>query len=131
MSEPQNGIYQKDISKNQNISFKYLDQIISALKAAGLITNVKGKKSGYILTRKPHEITIYEIYKAFEPDITIVECLSENVYCPTENYCATRDFWEGLNNQIIDYLSNHTLEDLVKKQLSYKSLSKQDSQNKA
>lgn len=131
MSKSQNGIYQKDISKNQNISFKYLDQIISALKAAGLITNVKGKKSGYIITREPHEITIYEIYKAFEPEISIVECLSKNVDCPYENCCACKDFWEGLNTQIIEYLSKHTLDDLVKKQLSYKSHSGQDSQNKA
>jgi Rrf2 family protein len=60
------GVFQKDISKNQDISIKYLDQIIQSLKVAGLIVNVKGKKSGYILTRKPSEITVYDIHRAFK-----------------------------------------------------------------
>ncbi|RPJ74506.1 MAG: Rrf2 family transcriptional regulator, partial [Alphaproteobacteria bacterium] len=71
------GIYQKDIAKNQEISNKYLDQIIAALKAKGLIRNLKGKKSGYILNHEPSSITIYDIYKAFEPEILLLDCLSE------------------------------------------------------
>lgn len=123
LSKSQDGVYQKDISKNQKISFKYLDQIVSSLKAAELITNVKGKKSGYILTRSPAEITIYDIYRAFEPEISIVECLSETFHCPDENHCASRDFWSGLNTQVIEYLSKYTLEDLVTRQLSYNTQS--------
>ena len=116
-----NGIFQKDISERQKISNKYLDHIIYALKVAGLIANVKGKKSGYILTQKPEEITLYDIYRAFEPDISIVDCLSENIHCPDENLCAPRDFWLGLNTQIIEYLTRYTLKDLVEKQLAYNS----------
>ncbi len=115
------GIFQKEISEKQKISFKYLDQIIASLKAAKLITNVKGKKSGYILTRKAEEITLYDIYRAFEPDISIVDCLSESIHCPDENLCAPRDFWLGLNTQIIEYLTRYTLKDLVEKQLAYNS----------
>lgn len=115
------GIFQKKISEKQKISFKYLDQIIASLKAAKLITNVKGKKSGYILTRKAEEITLYDIYRAFEPDMSIVECLSENIDCPDDNHCAPRDFWLGLNNQIIDYLTRYTLKDLAERQLDYNS----------
>lgn len=113
------GILQKDIAENQNISFKYLDQIISSLKSAGLITNAKGKKSGYILTRAPEKITIYDIYKAFGPEINIVECLSEHIHCPDEQHCASRDFWEGLNSTIISYMEGYTLKELVDRQLNY------------
>jgi Rrf2 family protein len=63
------GILQKDIARNQDISNKYLDQIILGLKVAGLINNIKGHKSGYILTRDAETITIYDIHCAFEPGI--------------------------------------------------------------
>ena len=126
----QNGIYQKEISVNQKISFKYLDQIISALKVAGLITNVKGKKSGYVLTKDAKKITMYDIVKAFEPDINIVDCLSEKIQCKDENHCAPRDFWEGLNNQIIEYFSKYTLKDLKERQKTYNNSTTEDFQTK-
>ena len=119
LHESQKGVLQKDISQNQKISFKYLDQIISSLKVAGLITNLKGKKSGYTLARPASQITIYDIHKAFEPDIAIVDCLSEMIDCASENYCAPRDLWEGLNDKIVDYLKNYTLEYLAEKQREY------------
>ncbi len=119
MHDSGHGVYQKDISKNQKISFKYLDQIIAALKAAQLITNIKGKKSGYALTRPAAQISIYEIHKAFEPEISIVDCLSEMIECEYQNYCAPRELWEGLNEQIIDYLERHNLDELARKQLEY------------
>ncbi|MFW5978890.1 MAG: RrF2 family transcriptional regulator, partial [Bacteroidia bacterium] len=106
-------VFQKEIAKNQQISFKYLDQIISALKAQDLIINVKGKKSGYKITRKPSEIKIYDIYKAFESEICIVECLCDNTICKMEATCPTKRLWEDLNIQIIDYLSKHTLQDII------------------
>lgn len=107
------GIFQKDISKNQEISNRYLDHIIAALKVAGLITSVKGKKSGYMLTRKPSEISIYDIHKAFEPGINIVDCLAANKQCEQELKCASKRIWDELNKLIVDYLENKTLDDLI------------------
>src|SRR5690554_4558994 len=62
------GILQKEIARRQDLSNKYLDQIILGLKLADLIMNVHGKKSGYILARPAEEITLFDIYQAFEPD---------------------------------------------------------------
>lgn len=107
------GVLQKDIAKNQLISNKYLDQIISSLKAAQLIVNLKGKKSGYILTRKPSEITMANIYGAFEGRITIVDCLNDSIKCDFENKCKTKIFWSNLNNTVSNYFNRVTLEDLV------------------
>jgi Rrf2 family protein len=113
MREDHHGVYQKEIAKKQLISFKYLDHIISSLKAAGLIINARGKKSGYILTRKPEEISTYDIIKAFEPGICIVDCVSNVFTCEVEDSCATKFFWEGLNNQMIDYLKNYSLKKII------------------
>lgn len=107
------GIFQKDISEKQKISLKYLDHIIHSLKTAGLIVNIKGKKSGYRLTRPASEISTLNIYNAFEPEIAVVECLSEHINCEMEMFCNTSEFWHGLNELIIDYFTQNTLEDLV------------------
>jgi Rrf2 family protein len=106
------GIYQKDISKNQDISNKYLDHIIHGLKVANLIRR-KGKKGGYILTKKPSEITVYDIYNAFEPNLCVIECLDNNIVCDREKGCEAKGFWSKLNKLIIDYYKSVTLSDLM------------------
>ncbi len=113
-----NGVFQKDISENQGLSLKYLDHIIAELKASDLISNQKGKKSGYILTRPPSEITMYDIHNAFEPGICIIDCLSEHIHCERVEGCSARGFWGNLNQQIIDYFKSVSLEDLVKKEVA-------------
>jgi len=109
------GILQKDISKNQNISDKYLDHIISALKTNGLIVNVSGKKSGYILKKPQNKITIYDIYKSFEPELSIVHCINNPELCEKSDGCYVREFWDELNDLNLKFLKKHTLEGLVKK----------------
>ena len=112
-ADPKKGILQKNISKNQKISNKYLDQIIHSLKDAELIVNVKGKKSGYRLTRPASEITMYQIHTAFEAEIAVIECLSQHVTCEMEKICYTYPFWNGLNKIVEDYFTNATLQDIV------------------
>ncbi len=87
------GMLQKDIAKNQNISLKYLDSIILALKMKGLIINSKGKGSGYRLTRTPENITMLDIYTAFE-QITIIECINNRDFCDRSMHnCKGRNYW--------------------------------------
>lgn len=113
LAETENGVFQKDISERQKISNKYLDNIITSLKTAGLIVNKKGRKSGYRLSRNSSEITILDIYKAFEPGISIVDCIADNYDCELLNICSVREFWLGLNSQINGYFESFTLKDLV------------------
>ncbi len=110
------GVFQKDIAEKQEISLKYLDHIIHDLKTARLIANVKGKKSGYVLTREPAQITIYDIFQAFEPGICIVDCLSDTGNCTRREGCSVRGFYGELNQMIIGYLKGITLQELVQKQ---------------
>ena len=114
LDESENGVFQKDIAERQKISIKYLDNIIATLKISGLIANAKGKKSGYILMRRPEEIKILEVYNAFEPGIIVVDCVAGKQICDLSSKCGVRDFWGGLNNLIINYFESYTLEDLMK-----------------
>jgi Rrf2 family protein len=109
------GILQKKIAENQQLSEKYLDPIISALKAKGLIMNVAGKKSGYILNKPASKITILDVFKAFENGPLLVQCIGKSSVCMRSKKCAAKEFWTGLNDVIIDYLKNTTLETLCKR----------------
>jgi Rrf2 family protein len=112
-SSSTDGILQKDIATDQDISLKYLDSIISSLKVKGLIVNVRGKGSGYRLSRPANEITIYDIYTAFER-IDVVSCISIVNSCPKagEN-CKARNYWSGLKMNITKLLKNETLADII------------------
>lgn len=107
------GILQKDIARNQNISLKYLDSIISSLKLKGLIHNTKGRGSGYALARSSKEITMFDIYTAFEK-IEVVECINNNSYCERSLHdCKARCFWTDFSKDYVQLLRNRTLEDIV------------------
>jgi len=114
MNTNKDGILQKDIAANQKISNKYLDIIIHSLKKAGLIKNVGGKKSGYILTRKPGEISMFDIHVAFESGVHVVECLQPGFKCQQHDICAAKLFWCDLNTTVEKYLKKNTLADLIK-----------------
>lgn len=108
------GILQKDIAKNQNISVKYLDYIISALKLKGLISNTKGRGSGYMLARPADKITMLDIYTAFE-QIVIIECVKNRSFCERATHqCTANNYWKQFHHQIIEILSAKTLEQIIK-----------------
>jgi Rrf2 family protein len=107
------GILQKDIACKQNLSVKYLDHIISALKAAGLINTTKGKKSGYVLSRDPSEISMFDIHNAFEDGICVIDCMALNNNCVKHGKCKTQLFWKGLNQMVLEYFTKYTLADLM------------------
>jgi len=110
------GVLQKEISERQEISFKYLDQIIASLKASGLIANADGRMSGYTITKDPAKISVYDIYKAFEHELYIIDCLEDEGICRRDRLCAVREFWNDLNNLIVEYLKSKKLNELALKQ---------------
>ena len=116
MNAGNSGLLQKDISERQDISIKYLDKIISELKSAELIMNVAGKKSGYILSRDASEITVNDIYRAFEGKLTIIQCLNEKSLCCRNDQCASQEFWIKLNTEIEATLLYTTLKSLSVRQ---------------
>ncbi len=109
------GVYQKDIAVNQEVSVKYLDHIIASLKRAGLIRNAGGKKSGYKLGRPATEISIYDIYRAFGEDLAIIDCLLTAGKCPRKQDCVLKDYWCGLNQVIKASMESMTLDELSRR----------------
>lgn len=108
-----NGILQKDIAKNQHISLKYLDSIISSLKLKGLIANSKGRGSGYILTRDPKDITMLDIYTAFE-QIVVVECINNKSLCERNTHdCKAQNYWTEFSIEFRKLLSKKKLAEIL------------------
>ncbi len=116
LSDTGTGMHQKDIAANQSISYKYLDHIIAQLKAAGLVVPVAGKKSGYRLTRKPEEISVYDVFTAFNSTLALLNCIFDGELCDKHERCAARELWYGLNSVIENYLKEKTIGDLMERQ---------------
>ena len=108
------GVLQKDIAINQEISLKYLDSIISSLKLKGIISHAKGKGSGFKLTRKPEEITVYDVYTAFEP-IVIVDCINDMGFCDRSKNCLSRDYWIEVKKEYKEMLSRKTIAQIIER----------------
>lgn len=104
----------KDIAKRQDISVKYLEQIVNTLCKSGLLKSQRGAMGGYRLTKNASEYTIGEILKATEGSLAPIECLENDInLCPRAMECKTLKFWQGLYKTIEDYLNQTTLEDLI------------------
>lgn len=101
----------KSVSKRQDISERYLEQIFSILKKSGIINSKKGAQGGYFLARKPKDITVGEILNILEGDLKIVSLSEEknDIECFMQ-----KKIWNNINRQIETYFNSITLEELVK-----------------
>ena len=86
-------ISMSDISKNQKIPIKYLEQLIIPLKKAKLITSVRGPKGGHMLSRAPQDINLWEILLRLESKFTFVDCLADETACESVPTCPVRFVW--------------------------------------
>jgi Rrf2 family protein len=104
----------KDISERQQISVKYLEQIVSLLSKAGFLRSSRGAQGGYQLAFRPEEYTAGAILRITEGSLQPVACLDDSVnQCPRHDHCETLPFWEGLSRVIRDYVDSVTLRDLM------------------
>lgn len=104
----------RDISRRQEISAKYLEQIVVQLSRAGLVTSTRGAQGGYRLSRHPSEYTVGEILRITEGSLAPVACMEhEPIECSRAEDCITLGLWRGLYDVINQYLDAITLEDLV------------------
>ena len=104
----------KDVAKRQDISDKYLEQIISVLNKAGFVKSERGPQGGYSLKMKPEKYTVGMILRLTEGSLSPVACLDdENGVCEREPQCATLEVWKKLNDAINSVVDGITLADLV------------------
>ena len=104
----------KEISERQNLSLKYLEQIVTPLARMGLVKSERGSQGGYRLTKAPEEYTVGSILRLSEGSLAPVACLEQNpVECRRMAECRTLPMWRKLNTMINDYFDGITLADLV------------------
>ena len=104
----------KDIASRQEISAKYLEQIVAILSKAGYVKSIRGPQGGYRLTRKPEEYPLGDILRLTEGSLAPVECLEgETNQCPRAGDCITLVFWKKLDKAIREVTEGYTLEDLL------------------
>ncbi len=104
----------KDIATRQEISNKYLEQIIAMLNKAGYLETARGNNGGYRLSKKPNQYTVGDILRATEGKLTPIDCVTEEGKCEKRKNCKTYSFWKGLDETINEYVNSKTLEDLMK-----------------
>ena len=106
----------KDIAMRQNISKKYLEQIVPLLNKSGLLKTNRGYQGGYMLAKNADEYTVGEILRIAEGNLAPVACLEfEENDCPRAKHCMTLDLWKGLYKVVNDYLDSITLQDIIDK----------------
>jgi Rrf2 family protein len=102
-----------DIAKRQDISVKYLEQIIIPLKKERYVKSVRGPRGGHILAKPPEEINVGEIVALLERGDTLTECSVNPQVCDRSETCPTRFVWKEAAKAIFERLSGITLADLV------------------
>ena len=103
----------KEIAKKENISLKYLEQVINPLRAAGLVKSIRGSKGGYSLAKPPSEICLYDVVETLEGPLNLLECLRDPKVCQKVPSCVTRDIWEEVSEAISKIFYSITLEEMV------------------
>lgn len=103
------------IAKRQDLSAKYLEQLIILLKGSGLIRSARGRRGGYMLARKPEDISVGEIVETLEGKLAVVDCVTEPELCYRSPECPTREIWVGMTDVLKNQLFSLTLQDILRK----------------
>lgn len=113
----------KEISKRQGIPERFLEQVMSSLKRAGLVESVRGAQGGYFLSRNSSDVSLAEIIEAVEGPLEVMSCTSEkNTRCKEKDLCALKDVWSDVQAIIVEALDAVTLEDMCNRTKSKNEL---------
>jgi Rrf2 family protein len=113
----------KDIASRQEVSEKYLWQLITPLKAARVVNSSRGAHGGYTLARQPSEVTLRDIVETLEGPLCIVECVDNPSVCNRAKTCVTRDIWGEASDKLRHMFESITLQDMIKRQKEKNDLS--------
>ena len=103
----------REIAKREDISLKYLEQVIVPLRTAGLVKSARGSKGGYALAKHPSEIYLKDLVETLDGPLNLIECLKDPKVCQKVPYCITRDIWQEVSEAIDGIFHSVTLEDMV------------------
>lgn len=103
------------LAERQEISAKYLEQLLIPLKAAGLVNSVRGARGGYVLARDPQKITLYDIVSVLEGPVVVVDCVENPDYCDRVGGCVVHLLWDEMSTLMQNFLTSICLADLVER----------------
>ena len=103
----------REIAKRENISIKYLEQVIIPLRTGGLVKSMRGSKGGYSLAKPPSEINLNDLIEILEGPINLIECLKDPKACQRIPFCVTRDIWKEVSDAIDKIFDSITLQDMI------------------
>jgi Rrf2 family protein len=106
----------REVARRQGVSERYLEQIFLALKNAGLLRSVRGAGGGYMLAKKPSEITLLEVAEAAMGDLSLVECVGDPSACERSAGCAASLVWREMTEAMRKVMAEKTLSELVEMQ---------------
>ena len=107
----------KKVSQRQDISEKYLEQIVAQLSRANFVKSIRGAQGGYRLVKAPENYTVGMILRLIEGNLSSVSCLEDKPNkCQRCNNCVTLEVWQQINDAVDSVIDNITLQDLVQKQ---------------
>ena len=108
-----------DISLRQEISVKYLEQIMRLLTGNKLIKSTRGINGGYKLREDPSKITTLMVLEALEGDLTPLECINDRELCSRCGVCYTHSFWKDFDDHMRSYLNGITIADIATRTVNY------------
>lgn len=103
----------RTIAERQDISLKYLEQLMTMLRSAGFVRSVRGAKGGYVLGKALDEIRLSDIFRCLEGPVTTAECIENKDYCERATNCIARRVWQRVEDAIDNVLESITLQDLL------------------
>ncbi|MCL0081202.1 Rrf2 family transcriptional regulator [Peptococcaceae bacterium] len=106
----------KVVAERQCVSENYLEQLIAVLRKAGMVNSVRGAQGGYVLAKKPEQITVGDIIRVMEGSIAPLDCVKEGeaVDCIQFEHCVSRNVWLRVRDSITDVLDTTTLADMCR-----------------
>ena len=113
LHDSENVMKASEISSNQKIPAKYLEQLLRLLKQAGFVKSVRGPKGGHLLAKKPAHINLGQIVKLFEGQTDLVECVSSPETCEMSAECLVRDAWQEATEVLYKKLDGISIADLL------------------
>jgi Rrf2 family protein len=112
---PDRAVSVREVARCQNLSPKYLEQILAPLKAAGLVRAVRGVHGGYMLSKPPETIALAQVFGVLEGSPAPVHCVDDPGGCPHQEVCPTRDTWVQIKEAVSSILEGTTLKDLAER----------------
>lgn len=103
----------REIATRENISLKYLEQVMIPLKTGGLVKSVRGSKGGYSLAKPPSNICLNDVVEILDGHIQLIECLTNPEECQKTSSCVTREIWREASEAIMKIFRSVTLEEMV------------------